>query len=314
MDYKDYYKSLGVKKNASIDEIKKQYRKLARQFHPDVNTSDKGAAAKFAEISEAYEVLSDDEKRKKYDSVKTEWEQYQDSDKRSHFDWNKYASPPGGSPGQSSAGWEDLFGGENDTSEFFRNLFGRGSAGQSGPRSRYRGADLRAEITITLEEAYSGGVKIITVGGRPIRLNLKPGIWDRQTIKIKGKGAPGSHDTADGDLYLTFLLAPHPSYQLEGSDLSLNVPVNLYAALLGSTLEVATISGTFKLRIPPGTKNGTVFKLKGKGFPHYGKPGSHGDLYLKADVELPERLTAEEQTLFRTLAALRNETVEGVKK
>jgi len=313
MDYKDYYKTLGVEKTATKDEIKKQYRKLARQFHPDVNTADKGATAKFADISEAYEVLSDDEKRKKYDTLGSDWQQYQNSGQNQGFDWSKYASPGAGASGQGTQNWEDLFGGDGDTSDFFQNLFGRGFGGRQGSRSA-RGSDLKAELIISLEEAYEGGVKVLTVGERQIRLTLKPGIWDKQTIKVAGKGAPGPQGHPDGDLYLTFLLAPHPDYQLEGVDLYKTFGLNLYAALLGSSLEVATISGKFKLKIPPGTKNGTVFKLKGKGFPHYGKPGSHGDLYLKADLELPELLTAEEQTLFRKLAELRNVTVEGDQK
>ena len=302
MDYKDYYKSLGVAKTATLDEIKKQYRAMARQTHPDVNSSDKGAAAKFAEISEAYEVLSDTEKRKKYDSLGSEWDQYQNTDQSSHFDWNKYASGSSSSQGSPSGG--EGFN-DDDMSEFFRNLFGGGRSGQS------RGSDLKAELTISLEEAYAGGVKHLSVGNQTIRLTLKPGIWDHQTIKIVGKGSPGTPGHPTGDLYLTFLLSPHPDYVLDGVDLYRTIPVSLYAAMLGASLEVATISGKFRVRIPPGTKSGVVFKLKGKGFPHHGKPGTHGDLYLKARVDLPEHLTGDEKVLFGQLAALRNEKVEG---
>ncbi len=310
MEYKDYYKTLGVPKTAQAEEIKKQYRKLARQFHPDVNVADKNATAKFAEISEAYEVLSDDQKRKKYDSIGSEWEQYKNSDQRTHFDWSKYSAPPGGSSGAGATNWEDLFG-EDGTSEFFQNLF-KGSSGQTRNSTR-RSLDLHAELTISLEDAYHGGVKVISVANRSIRLTLKPGIWDKQSIKVTGKGGVGSRPDEVGDLYLTFVLAPHPEYLLEGADLYKTIPVGLYTALLGSTLEVATISGKFKLKIPPETKNGTVFKLRGKGFPRYGKPGSHGDLFLKVELRLPEHLTPEEQTLLRQLAALRNETVEGAR-
>jgi len=305
MDYKDYYKSLGVSKTATLDEIKKQYRLLARQTHPDVNTTDKGASAKFAEISEAYEVLSDTEKRKKYDSLGSEWEQYQKSDQGANFDWNKYASP-GGSQDQGSSPWGDAFGDGADMSEFFRNLFGGSRPGQ--PR---RGSDLKAELTISLEEAYAGGVKRLSLGHESIRLTLKPGIGDHQTIKIPGKGSPGAPGAPVGDLYLTFLISPHPDYLLEGVDLYRTIPVSLYTAILGAPIEVATISGKFKVKVPPGTKDGVVFKLTGKGFPHHGKPGTHGDLYLKVRVELPENLTAEEKELFGQLAALRNKKVEG---
>jgi curved DNA-binding protein len=306
MEYKDYYKILGVEKSAGKDELKKQYRKLARKFHPDVNTTDKNAGARFGEISEAYEVLSDEEKRKKYDAFGADWEQHQSSGQAEGFDWSKYAQS-GGQEGKAAPGWEDIFGEGADPSEFFKTIFGRGFAG--GGRAGYarKGQDLRAELAISLEEAYEGGVKVLTVGDRQIRLTLLPGIWDGQTIQIAGKGEPGA--AGAGDLYITFLIRPHPEYRLEGVDLFKDIPLGIYQALLGAALEVQTISGKFELKIPGETRNGTVFRLKGKGFPVYGKSGSHGDLFLKVALRLPEKLTAQERKLVRELAALRSEKV-----
>jgi curved DNA-binding protein len=313
MEYKDYYKVLGVEKSVGKEELRKKYRKLARQYHPDVNTTDKNAAVRFGEISEAYEVLSDDDKRAKYDALGSDWEQHRNTGQAENFDWSKYASPGAGQAGSQTRGWEDLFGGETTASDFFRNIFGQNFQGREGARFPRRGADLRAELVLSLEEAYQGGVRTLSVGESQIRLTLKPGIWDRQTIKIGGKGAPGGSGAESGDLYITFVLQPHPDYRLEGADLYRDIPVGVYSAMLGAALEVKTISGTFKLRIPPETKSGTVFRLKGKGFPVYDAPGKHGDLFLKVVLQLPEKLTAQEKKLVRELAALRHEKVGGEK-
>ena len=296
MDFQDYYKTLGVTPTATTDEIKKAYRKLAREHHPDVNPTDQGATARFAKLSEANEVLSDPEKRRKYDSLESDYNQHQSAAPGDPFDWTKYSS------GAADAG-------DDDASEFFRNFFGQGFGARSNLRVPRRGHDLKASVTLTLEEAYHGGRKHFTVGDEPIGLLLKPGIWDRQSIKLAGKGAPGTHGGEAGDLYLTFLLEPHPDYRLEGTDLHRDLPVGLYAALLGASVEVKTISGTFQLKIPPETKNASVFKLKGKGFPVYDKPGTSGDLFLRLMVQLPEGLSEVEKKLLRELASLRNQSV-----
>lgn len=314
MEYKDYYKALGVERTAGKDELKKQYRKLARQYHPDVNTTDKNAASKFREITEAYEVLADDEKRRKYDAFGSDWEQHQSSGQADNFDWSKYASPEGGQEGASTQNWEDLFGGESDPSDFFRTLFGREFRGREGARFARKGQDVNAELAISLEEAYEGGSKILSIGDKTIRLKLKPGIWDRQKIKIAGKGLPGSNGGENGDLYIRFLIKPHPEYRLDGTDLFKDIPVSVYSAMLGAALEVQTISGKFELKIPPATKNGTVLRLRGKGFPVYDKPGTQGNLFLRVVLQLPERLTPQEKKLWRELAALRNEKVQGDKE
>jgi len=314
MEYKDYYKILGVEKTAGKDELKKQYRKLAHKYHPDVNKTDKDAGAKFGEISEAYNVLIDDDKRGKYDTLGADWEQHQNAEPANGFDWSKYASPENGQQGDRTQNWEDLFGGSSGSSDFFRTIFGRDFGGQGGAGYVRKGQDLSAELTLSLKEAYEGGVKILSIGANKIRIKLLPGIWDRQRIKIDGKGAPGGKGAGNGDLYITFLIKPDPEYRLDGTNLFKDIPLSIYSALLGANLVVQTISGKFELKVPPETKNGTVFRLKGRGFPVYGKPGSSGDLFLKMALELPEKLTEREKALFRELAAIRQEKVEGEKK
>ncbi|MDA3947635.1 MAG: J domain-containing protein, partial [Spirochaeta sp.] len=296
MEYKDYYKTLGVDKNASKDEIKKAYRKLARTYHPDANPNDEETAQKFAEISEAYEVLSNDENRKKYDELGADWQRYQSTGTggAQGFDWSRYAAggaTPGGGQSYYYSGsggdWQDMFGGEGDAfSDFFKNIFGGAGGGFSGGgfsggesqqhrgfsggEFAFKGQDLAASITISLEEAYSGCTRIISVDGKKMRITLNPGIKDGQTIKLTGKGGAGSQGAPAGDLYITVDVAMHPEYRRQGNDLFTDVPVNVYTAMLGGDLDVHALSGTFKLKIPPGTQSGTTFRLKGRGFPRYG--------------------------------------------
>ena len=246
MDFKDYYKILGVARTAKKEKLKKQYRKLARQYHPDVNTTDKNAAARFSEITEAYDVLTDDEKRQKYDAFGSDWEQHQNSGEADHFDWSKDASQGSAQAGNANQNWEDLFGKDSATSDFFKFIFGQGIHGQGGVGLSRKGQDLTAELSISLEEAYVGGAKILSVGGQKIRLKLKPGTWDRQTIQIPGKGAAGINGGTNGDLYITFLLQPHSEYRVDGVDLFRDIPVSIYPAILGSTLEIQTIAGNSK--------------------------------------------------------------------
>ena len=303
MEYKDYYKILGVEKTVDTEELKKQYRKLARKFHPDVNTTDKNAASKFAEISEAYEVLSDGEKRKKYDALGSDWEQYKTTGQNDQFDWSKYAKQ-GNAQAQGQKGeqnWEDFFG----------DFFGQSSRSGGGSSFARSGQDLRAELAITLEEAYAGGTEVLSIGNQKIRISLKPGIWDRQTIKIGGKGEAGSNGGGNGDLFITFLLQPHTAYRIDGTNLYMDIPVSIYSALLGATQEVKTISGTYKIKIPPETQNGTVFKLKGRGFPVYDKPGKQGDMFIKVVLALPEKLDSREIALIKELASLRSGKTGG---
>lgn len=301
MEYKDYYKILAVPKTVEINELKNQYRKLARKYHPDVNTTDKNAASKFAEISEAYEVLSDNEKRKKYDALSSDWEQHKNAGQNDQFDWSKYARQENGQTPKGEQNWEDIF----------ANFFGQNLRGGGKNSFARQGQDLHAELSISLEEAFTGGTEVLKIGKQNIRITLKPGIWDRQTIKIGDKGEEGINGGANGDLFITFAIQPSTTYRLDGTNLYMDVPVSIYSALLGATQEVQTVSGTYKIKIPPETQNGTVFKLKGRGFPIYDKPGIQGDLFLKVNLQLPEKLDSREVTLIQELANLRNNKTGG---
>lgn len=308
MEYKDYYKILGVDKNASKEEIKRQYRKLARKYHPDINPNDKQSERKFAEINEAHEVLTDDAKRKKYDTLGSNWQQYQDPRQSGGFDWSRYARSGNGTTYTYFEGdWDDLFGGAG-FSDFFKSFFGDDVVRQKRKKQRhtFRGQDLAAEMEISLQEAYSGCTKIINVNGRNLRIRLEPGIKNGQKIRLKGKGAPGANGGENGDLYITIKIPFHPDYKRDGDDLFTEVPVDMYTALLGGSLNVKTISGTFKLSIPSGTQNGTTFRLKGRGFPVFGKKNSCGDLFIKIDLKIPKNLSPEEREMLKKMAARKN--------
>lgn len=319
MEYKDYYKILGLEKSASQEEIKKKYRKLAVQYHPDKNPGDKAAEEKFKEISEAYNVLSDPEKRKQYDQLGANWNQYRQAGGRaSDFDWSQYARQYGGGAarGRGRQAYEgdygDFFGGEGGGfSDFFDNIFGGGFA-QAGGRTRgrprgggFRGQDYTASLEISLEEAYKGTTRSFTLEGKQLRIKLKPGIEDGQTLRLKGKGGPGPQGGAAGDLLLTIIVAPHPQFRREGKDVKTDVEVDLYTAILGGKITVPTLAGPVKFSLPARTQNDKVLRLKGKGMPVYGKADEYGDMYITIKVELPQQLTAEEEELFRKLRDLK---------
>jgi len=307
MEYKDYYKILGVDKTASKEEIKKQYKKLARKYHPDVNPGNKEAEEKFKAINEANEVLSDDEKRKKYDALGADWKRYeQTGGQGGGFDWSQYGQPGGGSY-QTYSG--DFGGG--DFSDFFSSIFGNMGGGGRGRRASMasKGQDYTADLSLNLEEAYTGGRKTITVNGKNLRINIKPGVEDGQTIRLKGNGGPGGQGGDNGDLYLTFRITPDPRFTRKGNDLHLEVPVPVYLAALGGETMVNTLNGQLKIKLKPGTQNGTLLRLKGKGFPVYNQEGSFGDLYVKVTLQLPDNLTDQEKDLFRQLAQLRGESL-----
>lgn len=320
MDYKDYYKILGVSKTASQEEIKKAYRKLAVKYHPDKNKGDKVAEEKFKEISEANNVLSDPEKRKQYDQLGSSWNQYrQAGGDPSGFDWSQYARQYGGGAGgqtqyEFQGDFGDFFaGGGGGFSDFFQNIFG-GGFGQGGRRSgatAFKGQDYKASIEISLEEAFSGTTRSFTIDGKQLRLKLKPGIEDGQTLRLKGKGAPGPQGGQPGDLYLTIQVAQSSQFRREGKNLYTTVEVDLYTAILGGKIIVPTLSGPVKLALAPHTPNDKVLRLKGKGMPEYGRPSELGDLYVTVKVELPQKLSAEEEELFRQLRDLKEKKYAG---
>jgi curved DNA-binding protein len=298
MDYKDYYKILGVPKSATTEEIKKAFRKLAVKYHPDKNAGNKESEEKFKEISEANEVLSDPEKRKKYDTLGENWKQYQQqgSQQQEGFDWARYQNT-GGQQRSYSYSSEDFGQGEN-FSDFFESIFG-GRYG--GSQSSQKGNDYRAEAEISLEEAYTGTFRVMEVNGEKLQMKFKPGINDGQELRIKGKGAPGINKGARGDIYITIHIPPHPHFERKGNDLYCETPVDLYTLMLGGKATIRTLKGTIKIDIPKETDNGKTLRLKGMGMPIFGKEDVFGDLYAKTKVVLPKNLTKEEINLFEQL-------------
>jgi curved DNA-binding protein len=312
VDYKDYYKILGLDKSATKDQIKKAYRKLAREYHPDVNPNNPEAEQRFKEVNEAHEVLSDDEKRQKYDQLGADWQRYQQaggpgrSQSTGGFDWSQYAQGGAGGFGGFSS---DAGGFEGaDFSDFFSSIFGGMGGGRaSGGTRPGAGQDYQAELELTLEEAYKGGPRTITVNGKNLRLTVQPGVEDGQTIRLRDQGAPGRNGGPNGCLYITFRILPDPRYTRTENDLTMDVPVSIYKALLGGEQIVDTLSGPVKIKIKPETQNGTRLRLRGKGFPVYKQAGQYGDLYLRLTLTLPQNLSNQEKELVQQLAALRGE-------
>lgn len=295
----DYYKVLGVPKDADEKTIKKAYRKLARKYHPDLNPDDQEAEKKFKEANEANEVLTDPEKRKKYDKYGKDWE-HADEFERARQQ-QQYRSSRRQNTGDFEGG---------GFSDFFESMFGgqfSGAGGGFGQRSapRFRGQDLHATLTLKLSEVYETQKQTVTVNGKKIRFTIPAGVHDQQEIKIKGQGGPGVNNGPAGDLYLRFHLENDTDFRRNGSNLYKDVKLDLYTALLGGDLTVDTMSGKVRLKVKPETENNTRVKLKGKGFPKYKKDGQFGDLYLTYRVELPKNLSEEEKQLFSQLAKLR---------
>lgn len=299
MDYKDYYKVLGVEKSASQAEIKKAYRALAKKYHPDKNKGEKGAEEKFKDISEAYEVLGDEEKRKQYDQLGSNWRQFQNTG------GGQYQRQPGG--GYSQGDYGDMFGGAGGGgfSDFFEQFFGGsgGAAGFGGQRTGRapQGQDYQAEMEISLQEAYDGTARLLNVNGQQLRIKTKPGVTDGQTLRINGKGGPSAGGGANGDLYINIRVLPVPRFERKGDDLYTALPVDMFTAILGGDAQVHTLSGQLKLKIPAGTQSGKTLRLRGKGMPQYGKADQYGDLYVKIEVALPTNLTDEEKDLLQQL-------------
>ncbi len=311
MEYKDYYKTLGVEKNASQKEIKKAYRRLARKYHPDVNPGNEAAEARFKEINEAHEVLGDPEKRKKYDELGANWQQWQrmGGDPRG-FDWSQWFA--GGQPGGGRVHVEyrdlgDLFGEGGGFSDFFRNIFGGmgGGAYSQQPRSR-RGRDIEHTVEVTLEEAYRGTTRVLQMDGQKIEIKIPPGVDTGSRVRIAGKGEPGAGGGPHGDLYLRISVLPHNHVERRGDDLFTEVPVDLYTAVLGGEAPVSTMKGRVMLKIPAGTQSGKRFRLKGLGMPNLKNVKSKGDLYAEVRIVVPEGLNAQEKELFTRLAAMRD--------
>lgn len=304
MDYKDYYQALGVSKTAGSDEIKKAYRKLAVKFHPDKNPGDKQAEEKFKEVSEAYEVLKDPEKRKKYDQLGKDWRHYQQTGGRpDDFDWSQFGGTGGGGQYTFQGDFSDLFG-QGGFSDFFQNIFGGGFSGEPGGRRQaasFRGQDYQSAMEISFDDAYHGTSKIINLNGQKLRIKIKPGIEDNQTLKLKGKGSPGPGGGPAGDLYLKVHVAPSTKYTRKGDHLYADLFLDIYTAILGGKITFNTMKGNVNISIAKGTNAGKTLRVKGKGMPKYENQEQFGDLYLNVQLKLPENLSEKELELFKQL-------------
>ncbi len=304
MEYKDYYKILGVSKTASQDEIKKAYRKLAVKYHPDKNSGDKAAETKFKEANEANEVLSKPDKRKQYDELGENWQNYQQAGGYA----NQGGRPFGGRQQRGGGGFstEDFYGGGGQFSDFFENIFGGTSGGGRSSRRAATGEDLQAEMHITLEEAFHGASRQVTIGDSKVNMKMKPGVSEGQVLRLKGKGEAGRGGSASGDLLITMHILPNARFERKENDLYFDQPVDVYTAVLGGKIAVQGINKTVNMTIAAGTDNNKTFRLKGLGMPHYKDPEVFGDAYVRVVIQTPKNLTEPEKALFEQLAALRN--------
>ena len=300
MAFIDYYKVLGIDKKASKEDIKKAYRKLARKYHPDVNANDKEAQKRFQEINEANEALSDPEKRKKYDEYGENWKHADEFEQQKSKSQRQYA---GGTNPFEGAGYSGNQYGAGGFSDFFESMFGRSSAGQSQrSATKFKGQDFQAELHISLRDAYTSHKQTLTVNGKQIRITIPAGIANGQVIKIKGQGGQGTNGGPNGDLFLTFSIAEDPLFKRVNDDIYETVNLDLYTAVLGGEATVDTLNGKVKLKVSPGTQNGTKVRLKGKGFPIYKKEDSFGNLYVTFQILIPEKLNEKQIELFKELA------------
>lgn len=294
MAFIDYYKILGISKEATENDIKKAYRKLARKYHPDLNPNDTVAEQKFKEINEANEVLGNPENRKKYDAYGEHWQHAEEYEKaKQQEQYQKTNSDPYG--GYS----------EEDFSDFFGSMFGDNFNKSQGRQVNFRGQDYNAELQLNLKDVYTSHKRTLTVNNKNIRLTIPAGVENGQVIKIKGHGGKGINGGPNGDLYIKFSILNTSEFKRDAHNLYLTVDLDLYKALLGGDLTVNTFDGKVKLNVKPGTQNGTKVKLKGKGFPKYKKQGEFGDLYITYAIKLPTNLSAKEKELFTELSKLR---------
>jgi DnaJ-class molecular chaperone len=332
MEFKDYYATLGVPKTATEKEIKQAFRKMARKYHPDVNPGDKSAESRFKEINEAYEVVGDPEKRKKYDELGSNWKMYEQAQRAGgsagaqgfdpnawNFNWG--GGGQGGSGGQgnyrtmTADEMRDLFGNEDPFSDFFHAFFSgggepemRGRGSRAGSRAR-QGRDVEHTIDLSLEDAYKGSTRRLSLKhdgqSRTVDVRIPAGVGEGSRVRVAGEGEQGAGGASSGDLYLRVHMTPDSRFERKGQDLHAKVRVPVTTAVLGGEAEVPNLGGKpLRLKIPAGTQNGQVFRLKGHGMPLVGKPGEHGDLYATVEAELPRQLTPEERGHYEALARL----------
>ena len=318
MEYKDYYKTLGVEKTAATDEIKKAYRKLAMQYHPDQNPDDVGAEEKFKEINEAYQVLSDDDKRAHYDRLGSAYSNWSQGGQRpSGFDWGQWGyGQPGGAQGGAPGGMRvefegdlgDLFGGGGGFSDFFSQIFGMGGSGGleeilrgQGRRQAAQVPQYQTEMVISLLEAYRGSTRKVGIGNRQFDVKVPKGAKTGTKLRLKGAGPTGPTGQPS-DVYLMIKVSPDPLFERKGDNLNTEVFVDIPTAVLGGKVKVPTLTGSISLKIPAGTQNGQTFRLKGKGMPKLKASSQHGDLFANVEVRIPKQLNARQRELFEQLS------------
>ena len=294
MEFIDYYKILGVDKNATQEDIKKAYRRLARKHHPDLNPNDKEAHKVFQQVNEANEVLSDPEKRKKYDQYGKDWQHAE------QFEQARQSR-------QQRPGRETFSGdfGDSEFSDFFTSMFGNmGSGGFRQSQTKFRGEDYHAELQLNLTDVYKTHQQVLTVNDKTIRITIPAGVGNGQKIKIKGHGGPGINGGPNGDLYITFHIMNNTTFRRDGNDLHTTMEIDLYTAVLGGEIIVDTLDGKVKLNVKPETQNGSKIKLKGKGFPVYKTESEFGDLIITFQLRIPTNLTDKQKELFEQLSKL----------
>jgi DnaJ-class molecular chaperone len=316
MEFKDYYKTLGVPKTATGAEIKRAYRKLARQYHPDLNPGDTSAEMRFKDVNEAHEVLGDPEKRRKYDELGANWRAYEQAPPGAAGGWS---APVGGTPGagyrtMTPEEMQDLFGGQDPFSDFFHTFFGgmggTRTAGRAGRASRGgRGMDVEQAIDLTLEEAMTGASRRLVTPRdgteRSVEVRIPAGVKDGARVRAAGEGGAAPRGGQAGDLYLIVRLLPHPRFERRGQDLHVTIDVPVTIAVLGGEVDVPTLAGSpVRLKVPALTDSGRVFRLRGHGMPGVGKPAERGDLYARVAVRIPTHLSADEQRHYEALRDL----------
>ena len=326
MEYKDYYQTLGIGRDADEKDIKRAFRRLARQYHPDVNPGDAGAEERFKGINEAYEVLSDPEKRSKYNQLGADWNRWQQAGGRpGDFNWDPWtAGAPGAQDQRVHVRYgvpedlQDLFGGASPFSDFFSQIFGgMGTGGGAAPSGfgyqarPQRGQDYEQEVEISLRDVYQGATRTLQKDGRRLEVKIPPGARTGTRVCMAGEGGPGAAGGVAGDLYLRVKVSPDPQFERRDDDLYVTVPVDLYTAILGGQAQVLTLNSPVKLTVPAGTQNGRVFRLRDKGLPRLRQPEQHGDLYAKVDVRLPMHLTPRQRELFEELQSISQEKTVG---
>jgi curved DNA-binding protein len=309
MEYKDYYKILGVDKKASQEDIKKAFRKLAVKYHPDKNQGNRTAEEKFKEINEANEVIGNEEKRKKYDALGENWKAYsQHGGNAENFDWSKWTSQQ---RRQRQPYTQDDDNGQGHFSDFFESIFGEHFGGFSGSRQKNsnvrQGQDMQATLELSLEDAFHGTTRQISLNGQKINMAIKPGTRDGQILRMKGKGGQGQHGGANGDLLITVSLSKNPVYERSGNDLHFDQKLDMYTAVTGGKIKVQVFDKTVKVDIPAGTDSGKIFRLKGIGMPVFENPSTRGDAYVKIMIIVPKNLSAKEKELFNQLQNLHDE-------